>query len=714
MRKLTFNLFALMAGVCLSGNIAHAQIINTISGDGFEGYTGDGGAAISARVNQPDWITGDASGNYYVVDRSNNCIRKIDASGTITTIAGTGTAGFSGDGGPATAARLNSPSGAVLDAAGNLYIADSYNNRIRKVDASGTITTIAGTGATGDGGDGGPALSAQFNTPYGLVFDAAGDLIVSDEMNNRIRLIRPSGIIQTIAGTGTGGYGGDGGPALAADMWAPHYMCYDATGNLFVMDNTNHRVRKINTLGNISTVAGIGYPGYSGDGGPASAAAINWASGMKVDASGNLYICDQYNNRIRMISTTGIITTFAGTGSSTFSGDGGAPAAAGMPWPADIYIDDAGNMAVAEIGDSRIRKISMPTSPVNHPPIFVLGDMDSLHICPGEMPHSIALLLPVADADAGQTLTWSLISAPGHGIASVAYTATSTGGTVTPVGPTYTPASGFVGSDTFTVQVSDGSLYDSITIVVTVVAPPTGDTIVGADTICAGSTTLLTDASGAGTWSVYDSTIVTVDSATGVVSAVGSGLGVVMYTETNMCGSSATSHNIWVNPLPVAGTITGADSVCPGDTILLANTMADGTWSVASTTISSISSTVVVTGVAAGINTVFYTVTNSCGTATASYTIVTRTYCGPEAVSTASNSDLGIYPNPSNGTFSIELPYTMGNARFTFTNMLGQQVATYDAVPGKPVACKLQVAAGTYLVEVQTGKDKLVKKITIK
>ncbi|NCX95569.1 MAG: hypothetical protein EBX41_04010, partial [Chitinophagia bacterium] len=297
-----------------------AQIITTIAGNGSGGYSGDGGAATAASLNEPKGVAVDASANVYIADCFNNRIRKVNTSGIISTIAGNGSAGYSGDGGAATAASLSLPKGVAVDASGNVYFPDQNNNRIRKVNTSGVISTIAGNGSLGYSGDGGAATAASLSGPYGVAVDASGNVYIADCFNNRIRKVNTSGVISTIAGngyhdsTGRGGYGGDGGAATAASLNYPIGVAVDASGNVYIADYNNKRIRKVNTSGIISTIAGNGSPGYSGDGGAATAASFNYSEGVAVDASGNVYIADSYDNRIRKVTmcATPIIAPIAG------------------------------------------------------------------------------------------------------------------------------------------------------------------------------------------------------------------------------------------------------------------------------------------------------------------------------------------------------------------------------------------------------------------
>ena len=343
-------------------------VINTVAGTGSHGYSGDGSPATSAQLNSPTNVEVDNSGDLYIVDERNFCIRKVDAStGVITTIAGTGDEGYSGDGGPATSAQLLCPSDVAIDGPGNVYIADQNNSRIRKVDVStGVITTIAGTGTYGYSGDGGPATSAQLYSPSGVAIDGSGNLYITDVQNNCIRKVDAStGVITTVAGTGTAGYSGDGGHATSAQFYDPEGIAVDGSGNLYIADRVNHRIRRVDvTTGIITTVAGTGSRGYSGDGGPATSAQLYFPIDVTVDLSGNLYIADLWNERIRKVDvSTGVITTVAGTGTSGYSGDGGPATSAQLYFPIGVTLDGSGNFYIADRENHRIRKISDTTPP---------------------------------------------------------------------------------------------------------------------------------------------------------------------------------------------------------------------------------------------------------------------------------------------------------------------------------------------------------------
>jgi hypothetical protein len=343
-------------------------IVSTVAGSATAGYGGDGGAATSAKINAPKSIALDGSGNLYIADTSNNVIRLVNSgTGVIATYAGNHSAGYSGDGGAATSASLNSPTGVAVDGAGNVYIADSLNNVIRKVDGvSGNISTWVGTGAQGYTGDNGAATSATMNSPQAIAFDAGGDAYVSDANNNVVRKVSAATrIITTIAGTGTSGFSGDSGAAVNANLNLPQGVALDSSGNLYIADNQNQRIRMVNaSTGIITTLAGTSSAGYTGDGGPAASASLSSPEDVELDPAGNLYIADAANNVIRKISAqTATISTAFGTGTAGFSGDGGSASNAAFHSPFAVVRSPSGNLYIDDSLNNRIRKIDLLDGP---------------------------------------------------------------------------------------------------------------------------------------------------------------------------------------------------------------------------------------------------------------------------------------------------------------------------------------------------------------
>jgi len=345
-----------------NGTYLSNNIITTVAG-AWTNSLGDGGMATNAELWEPAGVVFDVFGNLYIADEGNNRIRKVAANGIITTVAGNGTNAYAGDGGAATNASLGEPTRVNFDAFGNLYIADYVNCRVRKVAPNGIITTVAGNGWSGETGNGGPAISASLTFPDGVAFDAGGNLYVPDQAGNQVRRVNTNGIISTVAGNVNTGYSGDGGAATSASMHQPSDVAFDGLGNLYIADLENSRIRMVATNGIITTVAGNGGWGYSGDGGAATNASLYGPQGIAVDAFGNLYIGDQGNQRIRKVGTNGIITTVAGNGRSGYSGDGGPATSASLAEPQSVALDAVGNLYIADWGNDHIREVNFAGSP---------------------------------------------------------------------------------------------------------------------------------------------------------------------------------------------------------------------------------------------------------------------------------------------------------------------------------------------------------------
>jgi sugar lactone lactonase YvrE len=330
--------------------------IMTVAGNGAYGYSGDAGPATAAQVYDPWGVAVDSAGNVYIADQLNNRVRKLAADGTISTLAGKGSAGYSGDGGAASSAELYHPCGVAVDSAGNVYIADTANEVVRKVTTGGTISTVAGMAHTAAyAGDGGAATSASLNKPTGVALDAAGNLYIADSFNHCIRMVATSGTITTVAGNSFSGSEGDGGPATSASLNTPQGVAVDGAGNLYIADTANSLVRKVAPDGTITTLAGQILNGYSGDGGPAASAMLNRPKTVLPDAAGSLYIADTFNSRIRVVTPDGTITTVAGNGIFGDWGDGGPATSAQLRFPSGLALDAAGNLYVADTQNNRVR-----------------------------------------------------------------------------------------------------------------------------------------------------------------------------------------------------------------------------------------------------------------------------------------------------------------------------------------------------------------------
>lgn len=359
--------------------ISDAQIIYTIAGTAIAGYNGDGISSSSAQLSYPNAVAVDTAGNVYISDQTNFRIRKITPSGVISTIAGTGVFGFSGDGGLAINAKISGAYDVWVDRYGNVFFADNGNQRIRKISTSGIITTVAGIGIAGFTGDGGLATAARLNNPGGVAVDTAGNIYIGDANNNRIRKVDTAGIISTYAGIGTAGSLGDGGLATAAQFSNNGKMSFDKFGNMYVADNGSRKVRKINLSGIITTVAGTGSGGSTGDGGPATSATFTYPFGVSVDTAGNIFIDDFSNKRVRKVNSSGIISTYAGNGTVGYSGDGGLATLAQLA-PQASASDKYGNLYVADISNHCIRKIVATCTTPNSP----TSTTSSLDVCSGQ------------------------------------------------------------------------------------------------------------------------------------------------------------------------------------------------------------------------------------------------------------------------------------------------------------------------------------------
>ena len=357
-----FIIILIVICACLNSQ-AQVTIITTIAGNGIGAFCCDGGPATNAEVNNANQLCLDKFGNLYFTDDYNNRVRKITlSSGTITTIAGTGIGGYSGDDSLATNAKLFIPDAIFADTTGNIYIGDGLNHRIRKVTIStGIITTVAGNGIPGNAGDGGQATNAKIYSPAGLYVDQAGNIYISDIDNNNIRKVTRNGIISTIAGIGTLGYSGDGGIATNAQFSAPTKAILDNSGNIIIADGNNNVLREIGVeTGIINTIAGNGPAGYSGDGGLAINALLNGPYGIIIDKQNNIFFAEYGNGTIRRIDgITKIITTVAGCGVSGYAGDGG-PATDAKLIPEDVTIDQYGVMYIADYENNRIRAVYNP------------------------------------------------------------------------------------------------------------------------------------------------------------------------------------------------------------------------------------------------------------------------------------------------------------------------------------------------------------------
>lgn len=396
---------------------AYSQYIVTTIAGGGTGAIADGNYATSINLGNPGALVTDNAGNLYVTEFVDQKVIKIDTAGIIHIIAGNGSTGYTGNNGPATDASLNYPYGLAFDSIGNLYISDDLNNVIRKVDLAGIITTFAGNDTLGYDGDNGPATNAKLYEPFGIDFDNSGNLYVADFGNNLVRKITPAGIISTVAGNaGTFGYTGNGGPATDASLFNPADVAIDAHNNLLIADDDNATVRIVSlTTGIIQSFAGRDTFAFGGDGGAATAAWLSYPAGVCVDSSGNVLIADVANNRIRSVSTLGIINTIAGNGTNTFSGDNGPATSAGFFYPNDIATDRTGNIYVADSHNFRVRKLSVMNG---ESVINVAGNTIEIQV----FPNPANDYLYIYESQQNQTSSADILDMNGRIISSFSFT----------------------------------------------------------------------------------------------------------------------------------------------------------------------------------------------------------------------------------------------------------------------------------------------------
>ncbi|GAA3834866.1 hypothetical protein GCM10022403_079560 [Streptomyces coacervatus] len=342
---------------------AREPAIYVVAGNGTSGFSSDYGPAVCAQLNLPMKVTVDSGGSLYIADYGNHRVRRVDArTRQITTVAGNGAAGFNGDSQPAVYAQLNHPRGLAVDSGGNLYIADTENHRVRRVDATTRqITTVAGNGTAGFNGDNQPAVNAQLNSLHGVAVDSGGNLYIADLGNHRVRRVdATTRQISTVAGNGTAGFNGDNQPAVNAQLNSPIGVAVDSGGNLYIAEYRNHRVRKVDArTGQITTVAGNGTEGFNGDNQPAVNARLKYPYGVAVDLGGSFFIADSRNHRVRRVDATSRqITTVAGNGTDGFNGDGGPAIDVRLHHPLGVVVDSGGDLYIADYDNHRVRKVS--------------------------------------------------------------------------------------------------------------------------------------------------------------------------------------------------------------------------------------------------------------------------------------------------------------------------------------------------------------------
>ena len=705
--------FLLFTLIFLASKV-NSQTIATIAGIGVAGFSGDHGPAIAAKIDYATSIIADPLGNLLFADINNNCIRKISITGIITTIAGSpsGVSGFYGDGGPASVSLLYHPQDLAFDDAGNLYIADGGNQRVRKINTAGIISTFAGTGTAGFSGDGLAATSAKFWCPFYVCTDHYGNVYVSDNQNQRVRKINAAGIVTTVVGNGVAGDSGDGSTGPFAEISYPGGIKVDVAKSLYIAEYSN-RIRKIDSFGVVSTIIGSGAAGFSGDDGPGAIALLHQPIGLIFDPLGNIIFNDVQNHRVRKVdASTGIITTIAGDGTAGYSGDGMNATAAELNFPPGLCLDIHGNLIIADGQNFRIRKVGN-----NHRPIFAGSNTQSISFCEGESGVSIDTLLSVIDSDAGQTETWSVAQNPLHGTLSVVWSITSTGGLLTPAGTTYTPFAGYIGNDSFKVNVSDGQAIDTTTVYVTINPTTSLPAIVGPDTVCypGAPATIYTDAISGGVWTVSNAHAVI--SSLGELVGISSGIDTVVYSYSSSCGSVSASRTIYLTSLVSLASITGPDAVCIGSTITLIESVPGGTWGHANSH-SLVNTSGVDVGVSAGLDTVTYSTTNFCGTSKKTHVVEVYTPWQCDSALAVGNIGSGVtgvrvMPNPALTTIHLEWSQR-SITMIELLNAVGQTVWTGAVDASSADVDVATLVPGIYLVRIaQNGEMQYTKFLKI-
>ncbi len=504
--------------------IAHAQLfpyISTVAGNTVGGFSGDGASALAAEIHNPNSVCVDKWGNIYFVDEYNNRVRKVDLAGTITTIAGKDSVWLAphpnGDGGPATNAKLCYPTGIAVDTLGNVYIAEQQMQLIRKINTAGIITTFAGQLNLADWtGDGGPATAAKLWKPFALAFDKLGNLYVTEKFNFDVRKITPAGIISTVAGSQSSGSTGNGGPATAATFTDPRGITVDKNGNIYIADGTSNVVRKVDASGTIHAFAGTGTGGtFSGEGIPATDAVFYYPFGLASDDSGYVYIADILNNRVRMVAPNGLVHTLAGS-MAGYSGDGGPATAAYLYNPEGVACDASGNVFVAEYLNNVIRKIS----PLYCTPNAGLVDAVSNQVCP---------CMPVQFIDETLGGTWSVVT--GHASINSLGMATAVS----------------AGPDTVVYTLIDSCGTARASMAITVLDTARCDTmkkILGKHLICLDSSMKVTDTITGGVWGKLGTRVSIND--TGKVTADSAGADTLTYTLHDSCGTKIITYPVYV------------------------------------------------------------------------------------------------------------------------------------------------------------------------
>ena len=656
MKKIDFKISAFCV-ICLFVIKINAQVVSTYAGNGVPGSTD--GSALFATFEDPHGIYINSAGDIYIADQNSHKIRKITSAGVVSTFAGSGVAGSTN--GTGTSASFNRPRGICADASGNLYIADSFNHKIRKITSAGAVTNFAGSGIAGSTDATGAA--ASFNGPRGICADASGNIYVTDEGNHKIRKITPAGVVTTFAGTGISG--AVDGPVATASFNVPQGICIDGSGNFYVADRNNNSIRKISSTGVVSTLAGSGTAGFVD--GTGVAASFNKPVSVYANSTGDIFVSDQNSHAIRKITPTGVVTTIAGSG--VVGSTNGTGTAASFNFPAGLCLNSSGDIFVADLGNHKIRKIVVcvaPLAPTNTTP------------------------------SSNQTLcenNSTILSATSTGTVNWFSTPTST--TVLASGTSYTTSVLSAGTYTYYAEASTCSVSATrAAITVTVNATPIVS--VNSGSICSGSSFTI-NPSGANTYTISGgSTIVTPTTNTSYN---------VTGTSAQGCVSSNTAmSSVTVNTLPNVTAITNNTLLCTGQTATL-------TASGASTYLWNTSATTSVIAASPTVQTT-YTVTGTDANGCVNSSTVTQnvSLCtGINSQIANQNSQIVLYPNPSNGIFTIS--GIEQNTSISIYNAIGELVKSIQSTDNNTTIDLPDYSNGIYFIKVKNNNADVIQKI---
>jgi type IX secretion system substrate protein/NHL repeat-containing protein len=659
-------------------NVDAQNITVTVVGTSAGGFIGDGESGVSTGLYMPFDVCVDAASNIYFSDSNNKRIRKLSSkNGVISTIAGGGRSMI--DGIPATDQSM-AVGKITTDATGNLYVIDY--GLVRRIDAAtNIISTCAGAGGYGYTGDGGPATSAKFRDIEAIGLDAANNIYLLDAGNYCIRKIAAAtGIVTTIAGTGVSRYFGDGGPATMASLYSPREISVSLAGDVFFEDvdtGSISTLRKIDiATGNIYRIAGGSGPVYDV---PATNTNLTGLSGLCIDRAGNLYFDEDSCTCRKMDMVTDSVYRFGSMWSVESFRDDTDSKYAWMSYPEGLAADGAGNIYIADMGNNRIRKIIRLT----HAPTFALGRGQFIHPCTNLF-FPINIQMSITDIDFGQPETWTVISSPANGTMSgFPYTRLSNGkdSITLPRGMGYFPHAGFSGVDSFIVQVTDGTTADTVKVYVSVsAAPPEGtiSTPAGPD-ICAFVFNRFSDPIPNGTWSLTDSVMAYLDTGGRVSAYFGGGTDTILYTHPLFRCPVIDTYIFHVITAPTVGAISGADSLCIGALVTLSDPVSGGVWRVSNSN-ASISGTGVVTGILAGTSVIYYSDSNKCGGATAAKMITIDSFLSVSVITGTDSVCVGASTILSDSVYSGTWSVSNSSALITGFGMINGVSPGIDTV----------------------------------